>query len=243
MDQPLTVAYACNRAFYQWMPMAVGSLLRHNPDAQVLIYAEDDKIPEIKHSHVQIININSIPQFVPDDSPNATTKFTKFALVRCYFPKILNYDKILWLDADTIVLKPLDELWNIDISRTFVAGVMDIPAIGFHELGEIQINKYINTGVLLMNLKMMRQYNISDKIIKLLKGPRMLYPDQDAINVTCYPLIKLIDPKFNCGSITPHFTRVIKDPVIRHYTYTKLWDDPDIKIWRDYYIPELKEGD
>lgn len=243
MEQPLTVAYACNRAFYQWMPMAVGSLLRHNPDAQVIIYAEDDEIPEIKHSHVKIINIDTIPNFISEDAPNAKTKFTKFSLVRCYFPKILDYDKILWLDVDTVVLQSLDELWNTDISRSFVAGVMDVPALHQHKMGAIEINKYINTGVCLMNLSMMRKYNIADKIIKLLNGPRMLYPDQDAINVVCYPLIKLIDPKYNCGTVTPNFYLVVKEPFIRHYTFLKLWDDPDVKIWRDYYITELKDGD
>ena len=241
MEQKLTVAYASNRKLYPYLPMAINSLLKHNPEAQVLVYCEDDNIKTLHHPQVKIINIDTIPDFLPKDAPNLNTQFTKFALIRCYFTEILPYDKILWLDVDTIVLNSLDDLWNIDMSDSFIAGVIDIPAMTNHarRLNTI-FNKYVNTGILLMNLKRMREYGIFDKLISLLSGPRLLYPDQDALNLACRPFIKLIDPMYNFGTVLPNFPYHSGDPIIRHYTYLKLWDDPDVQIWRDYYVEKLK---
>lgn len=244
MEQKLTVAYASNKTLYPYLPMAINSLLKHNPKANVIVYCEDDEIETIQHPQVTIININTIPKFVPDGAPNAMTHFTKFSLIRCYFTEILPLDKILWLDVDTIVLGSLEELWNTDITNVFIAGVLDVPAMKMHaQKSNIIFTKYINTGVLLMNLKKMREHHIFDKLIKLLCGPRLEYPDQDALNLVCRPFIKVIDPKYNFGTIVPTFPHAIEEPVIRHYTYLKLWDDVNVKIWNEYYVKNLKGED
>ena len=42
--------------------------------------------------------------------------------MRCFLTKMIDEDKILWLDVDTIVHDSLDELWNMDMTNLAIAG-------------------------------------------------------------------------------------------------------------------------
>ena len=80
-----------------------------------------------------------------------------------------NVEKVLYYDCDTIVVNKLDEIWNIDIDNYYVAGVQDTVsneikrAVGINE--EF---KYINAGMLLINLKRWRKDKIEEKFINFI---------------------------------------------------------------------------
>ena len=40
----MTVVYSSDRKFYKYLPTAINSLLIHNPDVNIYIFAEDDSI-------------------------------------------------------------------------------------------------------------------------------------------------------------------------------------------------------
>jgi len=78
-------------------------------------------------------------------------------------------DKILYLDIDTLLIGPIDELWNIDISNSYCAGAKEPKK-------ETDFS-YINTGVLLMNLKKIREDKKDDEWIELLNKNVYEFPD------------------------------------------------------------------
>lgn len=113
-------------------------------------------------------------------------------------------EKCIYLDVDIVVKKDLKEFFNIDIEDKYVAGVK---AAGYYYPEEkkkktMQILKlatfdqYINAGVLLLNLKKMRDDNLSTVFQQLL-GKNFPSQDQDILNVACYNHIKILPLKYN----------------------------------------------
>ena len=78
------------------------------------------------------------------------------AYYRLRLPSVLSqYDKCIYFDGDIIVNKDLSELYNIDLGDNYVGGVKDF-CIDWERakiLGISNVNKYINSGVLLMNFE------------------------------------------------------------------------------------------
>jgi lipopolysaccharide biosynthesis glycosyltransferase len=130
------------------------------------------------------------------------------AYYRLLIPGLLpNYKKCLYLDTDIIIRHDLTELFNTDLEDCYIAGVKDMPiamndakyllSINLHNA-----NHYINSGVLVMNLNLMRRDNLQEKFISTAKygidGKRaLMHHDQDTLNVLCRDRIKFLDLKFN----------------------------------------------
>lgn len=118
--------------------------------------------------------------------------------------KALNTDKAICLDSDLIVQIDLMELYEIDIDNYYIAGVKDMypithPNLALWYMDNYKIKNfsdYINCGVLLMNLKKMRQDNMVEVFLNELKN-KNLWLDQDIFNRVCSGKIRLIDWRFN----------------------------------------------
>ena len=111
-------------------------------------------------------------------------------------------DKVLYMDGDTVVTASLKGLMSIDITEYILAGVLDI----MHKerkafLGMSDSDQYVNSGVLLLNMKKWREMNIQKKLIEFMNTypKKLLTPDQDAINAVCGNEILRISPKYNFG--------------------------------------------
>lgn len=115
---------------------------------------------------------------------------------------ITNVDKIIYLDIDTIVHKDLNNLYNINMKNYYYMGFpgLDLTSNEFNGT-----RNFINSGVMLINLKKLREVNS----IRLFKNYYMKYGtkkvDEYLINAVFYnnigflPLIYGI-PDFGAGS-------------------------------------------
>ncbi len=118
--------------------------------------------------------------------------------------KVLNAEKAICLDSDLIVGIDLAELYEIDIENYYIAAVRDLYvithpnfALQYAENYNIKnFSDYVNCGVLLMNLKKMREDNIVEAFLNELKQ-KNLWLDQDIFNRVCSGKIRLIDWRFN----------------------------------------------
>ena len=247
----MVVVYTTSHAVDQYLPTALNSLFTHNPDAFVYIIAEDDKIDCIKRTtNIQIINKNTIPNFPLTEGPNLDAR--PMQMVRCWLPKILNEDKILYLDIDTLVLDNLDELWNTDMTDY---AIMAWPEDRTGDLvmdwcqpprKKMQHSKYVNSGVVLFNLKFIREHNIDEKWFSLLKTIKFPLPDQDVINLACDGYIKYLDTIYNFGNINYENIPNIEDVKIYHMLNYKFWNNQNSSykyyyLWPRYYVQTLYE--
>lgn len=116
------------------------------------------------------------------------------------FPKL---DKLLYLDGDIVVEKSLSGLYNINMNGKEWAAVADLKPIftpGYVESIGFNPKKhaYINSGIMLLNLDLLRKRNIKDKVRAYLgKYKNIIYhEDQDILNCCCDDVI-IIEPKYN----------------------------------------------
>lgn len=93
-----------------------------------------------------------------------------------------NLDKIIYIDIDCLVFDDLDEMYNFNMTNINLRGVLDpFPSLNDHIFHH---EKYICCGVLLMNLKRMRETKIIDKYINYIKKNATLINkgDQTVVN-------------------------------------------------------------
>lgn len=171
-----------------------------------------------------------------------------FTYARLLIPFLLrDCEKCIYLDTDTIVMQDLSDLYQTDMNLYYVAGVKDYGvqmkvqnSYIIEESYSIEsIEDYVNAGVLLMNLKKIRDEKI-DVAFKRQIGKNWRYEDQDIINKCCYGKKAFLPVKYNVlyryyqrskywkkGFYSEEDMRQAEEyPVILHYT------GRDMKPWK-----------
>lgn len=118
----------------------------------------------------------------------------KFLLPNIFF----NLDKILYLDGDIIVKYGLDEIYDTDIDDFYGAAVIDSGSIYFKHEFVKKVRNYFNSGVLLLNLKKLRDNNIPQMLCRIKKELNdKLLMDQNVFNLVFDNKIRLLPIKYN----------------------------------------------
>ena len=109
-------------------------------------------------------------------------------------------DKCVYIDGDTLIVKDLSELFNIDLEDNYLGGVLDIRSKRSFK-NSTYCNNYINSGVALLNFKKIRKDNKEQELLQKVKenNGEHLYtlPDQDILNIVFSGKIKLLPLKYN----------------------------------------------
>lgn len=130
---------------------------------------------------------------------------TKATFYRLLLSELLQEDKCLYLDSDIIVNTDLGELYCTDICENYIAGVRDLWIDLLEEsvretrrirTGIASMDQYVNAGVLLFNLRRIREEHMEEKF-RIHMEKDYLFEDQDIINVCCYDKIKRLPAKWN----------------------------------------------
>lgn len=95
-------------------------------------------------------------------SKNNATEYTPYTLLRLYLDTLPVPDKLLYLDYDTMVCRPIDELFNINIDSYEFAASLDY--MGRFWMGP----NYINAGVLLLNMKKIKETKVFENARNIL---------------------------------------------------------------------------
>lgn len=149
------------------------------------------------------------------DSVNIGSHFTPYSMLRLFADKVPQIpDKIIYLDTDTIINNNLALLYNVDIENFELACVKDL--YNWASPSRWGIRNYFNAGVLLLNMKKIRETGMFERARKLCHDKKMLYMDQDALNKTV-KYKKILPEKFNSKDkyypeiVVHHFCNVRKN--------------------------------
>ncbi|MDE7363237.1 MAG: glycosyltransferase [Oscillospiraceae bacterium] len=113
------------------------------------------------------------------------------------------YDKILYLDSDMLILDDLGELFDEDLTDRYAAVVNDIKVETYSppQLNRLNLeNKhkyYWNSGMMLLNLKKMREDNITEKLFEYRENGINYFMDQDALNVVFEENVVYVPFRYN----------------------------------------------
>lgn len=273
----MNITMASDNNYVLPLIVAVTSILENrNSDTKINFYFLVSK--DFNKKNVQLLlnlkskyknfNINIVN--MGDSFKEARTRLhiTTPAFYRLRLASLLkDLDKCLHLDVDTIVNIDLKELYNTDITDFYIAGVKDMGAQSWGDkyasLLEIKdMSQYINTGVLLINLKKIREDNLEKKfnefIPNLATKKELHCHDQDVLNAVCYNKIYFLPFKYNvmthfnvlsekawCGMAQKCYTKkewteAITNPQIIHYAGHKPWKKFSVRLNRYWWSYAMK---
>lgn len=172
------------------------------------------KLMELSSPDFEVKLYNADVSVYKDVRPNGHVPLA--ALLKLNLAEILpDVDKVLFIDGDVIVRKDLGELFRMPLEGNAFAAVRDMGGelkFRFHE--KIGVEKYINSGVLLMDLALFRREAAGKKMtdIQLYRAPESWFClEQDNLNTFFEGRILFLPTRFNC--MLPLFLRDI-------YSYT-----------------------
>lgn len=147
MNDKITAVYVIDEKLKNLANLSVASLLHFNKNAKV--YALTCR-KNVKIEGAQTVLIDVDFKF---RRRGKNDRISDAAYLKLWIPEILSEDKILYLDADTVVQKPILDLWNIDIN---FLGATESHNAELQKCAELGIKKYALSGMMLMNLKSLR---------------------------------------------------------------------------------------
>jgi lipopolysaccharide biosynthesis glycosyltransferase len=133
------------------------------------------------------------------------------AWFRIYLPELLpEVERILYLDVDTIVVDSLEVLLATDLDDHYVGAVTNVPELDqIHQpsaLGLGDWGAYFNSGVLLMNLSLMREDDCSTAMREYtLEHASDVRGDQDPLNAVLGNKRVNLHPRWNCMNSVLYF--------------------------------------
>ena len=142
-----------------------------------------------------------------DDRMSNRDYFTLTIYFRLFIPAMFpQYDKGIYIDSDVVLTDDIAKLYDIEIGDHFIGACNDLsiadipPLVSYteHAVG-VKKEEYINSGVLLMNLKKMRECNFEGHFLNLLNTYHFdsIAPDQDYINAMCNGKIYYLDASWD----------------------------------------------
>lgn len=201
-------------------------------------FLEDILKTKNKDNQVKLFNIDEEYATAHFNEKVEAVLFTPYALLRLFVDKVKNIpDKILYLDTDTISNKDIKELFDKDITNYELAAVRDVFIWGLKNH-----KKYFNSGMLLLNVKKIKETGLLEKCRKSINENLTLFVDQDALNYNVKDLL-LLDRKFN--RIHGDYKNAVVHHMCdcRHHLLFrfKSSDLALVRKYRPHYIPLIDE--
>ncbi len=170
--------------------------------------------------------------------------YTNTTYFRLFLPELYpQYDKVLYLDSDIIVLGDISELYNTDMGTNLVAAAPDdIIQTNkvFQDYAELVVGvakyqHYFNAGVLLMNLDELRKFKFQEKFLYLLSTVKFsVAQDQDYLNRLCKGRVTLVSHDWD---VMPYVNVETKPEDIKliHYNFAyKPWHFEEV-TYNEYF--------
>ena len=248
MRNMINVLFSGNTTVFDGVLTCVLSILkRTKSDEPFRFYIYTMDLPRIKPEYVAISNdkiqfltdivrkYNKDNQVVKVDvtdiyetnfggCPNEGAYCSPYTLLRLFADIVPDMpDKLLYLDIDIMFNQDIKLLYDVDVTDYEYAAARD-------HYGKYLINpNYINAGVLLLNLKKIKETKLLEKSRQLIKTKKLMFADQSAVYRSTTRK-KMLPQKFNDQKF------LHKHTVVRHFSkrlfYLPYPHTANIKQWR-----------
>lgn len=173
--------------------------------------------------------INSIVSMLPIRDYYSPSTYFRF-VIASFFPQ---YDKALYIDADTCIVQDVAKLYDTQIGSNYVAAVPEAVMSNMKDTGDyaekvLGINRfrYFNAGMLVINSKAWREHDVLGQFLFLIGYYNFVVAqDQDYLNVICKNKVHYLPRKWNVETIKS-WKIERKNVGIVHYAFSaKPWQD------------------
>ena len=235
----ISIAYAPDDNYVNQTVVSMKSALEHNEQVEFIIMYS--KLSAESMQKLGAVG-GSLRLIKMDESQFADLTLSKWVTVQAWFriklPDLCkDLDKVLYLDCDTLIRGNLDELFSLDLTGKYLAGVKDVWGVSKYvkRLG-MKSGVYVNSGMLLFNCDYCRKEYFFDKVVEFAKNNAKIieFCDQDSINKVVDEYKLVISPKYNLmdtwwrggyyefeGEEETEYLQSKENPVIVHLTGLK----------------------
>lgn len=254
ISREIPIFFAVDDAYCPFLAVALRSLIDNSSPENIYlikilntnISAENKKkIGKYERENVDIefVDLNYYIEKVKDKL-YTRDYYSKTTYFRLFLPNLYpQYDKVLYLDSDIVILDDIANLYNTDMGDNLVAAAPD-DVIQFNEVFQVYAEKvvgvadyrrYFNAGVLLMNLHEMRKFRFQEKFLYSLERITFaVAQDQDYLNRLCKGRVKLIDRVWDRMPIADPKIKT-EDVKLIHYNLAfKPWHFEDI-LYKEFF--------
>lgn len=267
------IIYATDTNYVPHMAASMLSVIETNKEEKITFVVLDNnieksekrKLEELCESYGQKIEFVNVQDKI--ENANLKTTFNKTAFARLFIGNIVETDKALYLDCDTIVCGSLKSLFDIDLQENLIAGVQDTVSFKLRTIVGLEYEEpYVNSGVLLLNLKLWRANKIQNQFIECIDkfNGNVPHNDQGVINAVCHENALILDAKYNmqdtmlfytAGQLkelfdmptyydSTQFEMDKKNPIIVHYTeahFGRPWFSDSNHPYKEIYLKFRKK--
>ena len=235
----ISIAYAPDDNYVNQTVVSMKSALEHNEQVEFIIMYS--KLSDESMQKLGAVG-GSLRLIKMDESQFADLTLSKWVTVQAWFriklPDLCkDLDKVLYLDCDTLIRGNLDELFSLDLTDKYLAGVKDVWGVSKYvkRLG-MKSGVYVNSGMLLFNCDYCRKEHFFDKVVDFAKNNAKIieFCDQDSINKVADEHKLVISPKYNLmdtwwrggyyefeGEEEAEYLQAKENPIIAHLTGLK----------------------
>lgn len=245
----IPVFYACDEAYLKYALVSIYSLIKNaGSEYKLDIHVLNTGISDMSEQMIKRLeNENVNIQF--DDVTHKLKEIESQLPLRDYYSMTTYYrifiaqmfpwyDKVIYLDSDTIIKGDISKMYEIDLGDNYVGGVND-PVVSqtdiFAEYAESVLGisrfDYFNAGVLLINIKAFREENVLGQFVELInKYSFVVAQDQDYLNVICQGKVLKLDPCWD-SEVYGEFLCSVEQMNIIHYNLAaKPWHYKDCRL-------------
>ena len=257
MQQSIPIVFAINNDYVKQLATVLLSISMQSSEVFNFNVLHTDITEENKQTLLKLeenflnININFIDlkEFIKNYQLNkymSRRENYNYISVETYFrffiPDLFpEYEKVLYLDSDIIVLDDLKKLYSENIDNCYAGVVQDTALEVFLLYPEIKTKtepvcsytdylknklqkkdlRYFNAGVLLLNLRKMRKERITEKLLDFTENYAPLeFQDQDALNAILDGNVKFLDYRWNTLCNLKTFADKISDKARERQMHT-----------------------
>lgn len=222
MTDEIHIAFAVDRAYLNQVAVTIASIVANasTPDALrfYIVHAEDDAVVAEQVARWQRPHIRTVRAENPfAEGALADSHISVATWLRMLLPVALNdVERLIYLDADIVVLADIAGLWLADLGGAPMGGVVDIGIYRYARRGEARQDysyrdylislgldperpQYVNAGVLVMDLILLRELEFTRRSMELFaeRRDRLVLADQDIVNGVMAGEVALLDPRWN----------------------------------------------
>ena len=253
----IPVFYAADDNYMPYLAVALTSLKENKTEDYEyrihVLYAGElsEKAQKVKsmeedNFHIYFEDVESKMRAI-QDCTYCRDYYTSAIFYRLMIPEMFpDYDKVLYMDCDTVALADVAKLYTIDIGNNFIGAAADqavaaVPAFRAYTKYALNIapHRYFNSGVIVMNLKKLREIGFYGKFCEVLRSYEFIIaPDQDVLNLICKDRVYYYGGEWNQMPIGGK-----GNPKLIHYNLTmKPWHYEDI-LFKEHFWHYAKRSE
>lgn len=259
METKIPIVYCFDEGYAAYAAVSILSAFK-NCSSPIQIYCiTNSKNDEALSILTHLINEHSIDiSIIKNDGANFSTwkeyfHISQATYLRLLIPSLIPFKKVIYLDCDTLVIGDISKLFKTNLNDIAISGVHDLKGSKSSLLKRVNGDTYINAGVLVMNLELLRKMHFLDQCITLYTKDEtsITWQDQCLINKVLEGNKLILPNEWNLQIFPPEILlgewRHILDskPSILHFIGPVKpwmeWCNPEISsLWRSYAKSILK---